>query len=128
MVPEDVQKLTRAISLTAQIFFAAGARAVFSGIHCRPVLRRATEARALLDARFKPTDFEMMAFHPQCTCRLGDDPARAVTDSCGAHHGIRNLIVADASLFPTSCKVNPQITIMALATRVAARLSSDLKR
>ncbi len=128
MVPEDVQKLTRAISLTAQIFFAAGARAVFSGIYPRPVLRSAEDACALLDARFKPTEFEMMAFHPQGTCRMGEDRARAVTDSYGAHHGVRNLVVADASLFPSSCKVNPQITIMALATRAAARLADELKR
>ena len=128
MIPEDVQKLTRAISLTAQIFFAAGARAVFPGIHPHPVLRSADAARALLETRFKASEFEMMAFHPQGTCRMGIDPSRAVTDSYGAHHGVRNLIVADASLFPSSCKVNPQITIMALATRAAARLAGDLKK
>ena len=128
MIPEDVQKLTRAISLTAQIFFAAGARAVFPGIHPHPVLRSADAARALLETRLKATEFEMMAFHPQGTCRMGEDPSRAVTDSYGAHHGVRNLIVADASLFPSSCKVNPQITIMALATRAAARVADDLKR
>jgi choline dehydrogenase-like flavoprotein len=69
----------------------------------------------------------MMAFHPQGTCRMGDDPSRAVTDAYGAHHGTRNLLVADASLFPSSCKVNPQITIMALATRIAARLADELQ-
>src|SRR5439155_10635092 len=36
MVLEDVRKLTRAVSLTAQIFFAGGARSVFSGISRRP--------------------------------------------------------------------------------------------
>jgi choline dehydrogenase-like flavoprotein len=128
MLPEDAQKLARAVSLTAQIFFAAGARAVFPGIHQRPVLHNADEARALEHERLKPTDFEMMAFHPQGTCRMGDERSRAVTDSYGVHHGIRNLVVADASLFPSSCKVNPQITIMALATRAAARLADDLKR
>jgi len=128
MVPEDVQKLARAISLTAQIFFAAGARAVFPGIQQHPVLHNPDEARALQSERFKPTDFEMMAFHPQGTCRMGEDASRAVTDSYGAHHGTRNLVVADASLFPSSCKVNPQITIMALATRAAARVADDLKR
>lgn len=128
MLPQDAQKLTRAISLTAQIFFAAGARAVFPGIHQHPVLRNADEARALEHERFKPTDIEMMAFHPQGTCRMGEDSSRAVTDSYGAHHGTRNLVVADASLFPSSSKVNPQITIMALATRAAARLADNLKR
>ena len=128
MLPEDAQKLTRAISLTAQIFFAAGAQAVFPGIRQHPVLHNADEARALERERFKPTDIEMMAFHPQGTCRMGEDSSRSVTDSYGAHHGIRNLVVADASLFPSSSKVNPQITIMALATRAAARLADDLKR
>jgi choline dehydrogenase-like flavoprotein len=127
MVPEDTQKLTRAISLTAQIFFAAGARAVFPGIHPHPILHGADEVRALAETRFKPTQFEMMAFHPQGTCRMGEDRLRAVTDSYGTHHGIRNLVVADASLFPSSCKVNPQITIMALATRAAAHLASALR-
>jgi choline dehydrogenase-like flavoprotein len=127
MVPEDVRQLTRAISFTAQIFFAGGARSVFSGIPRHPVLHNADDAHALLDTPRKPTDIEMMAFHPQGTCRMGDDPSRAVTDAYGAHHGTRNLLVADASLFPSSCKVNPQITIMALATRIAARLADELQ-
>ena len=125
-VPEDVAKLTRAISLTAEIFFAAGAHTVFSGIHQRPVLHTAAEARALRELRLKPPDIEMMAFHPQGTCRMGEDPAQAVVDSYGRHHGTHNLLVADASLFPSSCKVNPQITIMALATRIAARMADEL--
>lgn len=128
MVPEDVRKLTRAISLTAQIFFAGGARAVFPGIAGRPVLHNVEEARALLEQPLKPTGIEMMAFHPQGTCRMGNDPSRAVTDASGVHHGTRNLVVADASLFPSSCKVNPQMTIMALATRAAARLADELTR
>jgi len=128
LLPEDVRKLTRAISLTAQIFFAAGARCVFSGIARRPILRSAGEARRLLDERFAPSEIEIMAFHPQGTCRMGEDPRRAVTDSYGAYHGVRNLVVADASVFPSSCKVNPQITIMALATRAAAHLADDLRR
>ena len=126
MIHEDVLKLTRAIALTAQIFFAAGAQAVFSGISRFPILHSAEEAGALTGERLKPTEFEVMAFHPQGTCRMGEDPARSVTDSYGAHHGTRGLLVADASLFPSSCKVNPQLTIMALATRIAERLRSDL--
>jgi choline dehydrogenase-like flavoprotein len=34
--------------------------------------------------------------------------------------------VGDASLFPASCKVNPQVTIMALATRLAEHLAAEL--
>jgi choline dehydrogenase-like flavoprotein len=119
----DARRLARAIGLTAEIFFAAGAVEVYSGIHPRPVLRSIDEARALQGATFPASDFEMMAFHPQGTARMGADPGSAVTDSFGRVHGTPGLWVADASLFPSSCRVNPQITIMALATRVAEAIA-----
>src|SRR5438128_10818929 len=122
----DARKLARAIGLAAEIFFAAGAREVYSGVHSRPVLRAIDEARALQHATFPAADFEMMAFHPQGTARMGEDPRTAVTDSVGRVQGTPRLWVADASLFPSSCKVNPQITIMALATRLAEHLAAEL--
>jgi choline dehydrogenase-like flavoprotein len=122
----DARKLARAIGLTAEIFFAGGAEEVYSGVHSRPVLRSADEARALAQAELPSSDFEMMAFHPQGTARMGENPREAVTDSSGRVHGTPGLWVGDASLFPTSCKVNPQITIMAVASRVAAALDASL--
>jgi choline dehydrogenase-like flavoprotein len=122
----DARKLARAIGLTAEIFFAGGAEEVYSGVHSRPVLRSADEAHALARAELPAADFEMMAFHPQGTARMGEDAASAVTDSAGRVHGTSGLWVGDASLFPSSCKVNPQITIMALATRLAGTLDTQL--
>lgn len=122
----DARKLARAIAITAEIFFAGGAAEVYSGVHSRPVLRSIDEARALERASLPATDFEMMAFHPQGTARMGEDPRSAVTDSTGRVHGTPGLSVGDASLFPSSCRVNPQITIMAIATRIAERLDAAL--
>jgi choline dehydrogenase-like flavoprotein len=53
---------------------------------------------------------------------MGGDPARAPVDSWGAVRGVRGLHVADASLFPTCPGVNPQVSIMAFATRIARHL------
>jgi cholesterol oxidase len=61
-----------------------------------------------------------MAFHPMGTVRAGA-PEIAACDPWGRLHGWQGIAVADASLFPTSNKINPQLTIMALAHR-AARL------
>ena len=122
----DARKLARAVGITAEIFFAGGAAEVYSGVHSRPVLRSIDEARALQGASLPASDFEMMAFHPQGTARMGEDPRAAVTDSVGRVHGTPGLWVGDASLFPSSCRVNPQITIMAIATRVAERLDAVL--
>ena len=126
MLPADVAKLARAIGLTARVFFAAGAEEVYSAVFPHPVLRSEQDTRQLESDRLRPSDIEMMAFHPQGTCRMGSDSKHAVTDSFGRCYGTRHLYVGDASLFPSSTKVNPQITIMALATRIAAAIRSEL--
>src|SRR5262249_42693832 len=83
----DARRLARAIGITAEIFFAAGACEVYPGVHSRPVLRSLDEARVLGQADVPPGDLEMMAFHPQGTARMGEDPRTAVTDSYGRVHG-----------------------------------------
>jgi choline dehydrogenase-like flavoprotein len=48
-----------------------------------------------------------------------------VTDSRGIVNGLPWLRVADASLFPDSLEINPYLTIMALADRVAEGIRQD---
>lgn len=60
----------------------------------------------------------------QCgTLRFGNDPALSVLDRNCKAHDVDNLYVADGSFFPSSAAVNPALTIMANALRVADRLS-----
>jgi len=40
-------------------------------------------------------------FHPCCTCRMGQDAKLSVVNERLQVHGIRNLRIADASIFPT---------------------------
>jgi choline dehydrogenase-like flavoprotein len=63
--------------------------------------------------------------HVQGTCRMGSDPARSVVDEHGESHDAKRLFVGDASLFPKTLSVNPSLTIMALADRLAQRLHDD---
>ena len=64
------------------------------------------------------------AFHPLGTARMDADPGFGVVDPTGAVHGYRSLQVADASLFPSSIGVNPMMTIVAMAGRVARGLAA----
>jgi choline dehydrogenase-like flavoprotein len=48
-------------------------------------------------------------------------------DVDGRHHHLRNLHVMDGSLFPTSIGANPQLSIYALAARLASGLAAQLK-
>jgi choline dehydrogenase-like flavoprotein len=59
-------------------------------------------------------------------CRMGSDPDRSVVDSDHRAWEVPNLFIADGSVMPTQGSANPALTIMALASRLAATL--DLKR
>ena len=63
--------------------------------------------------------------HVQGSSRMGDDPARSVVDRNGESHDVKRLFVGDASLVPRTLSVNPSLTIMALATRLAEHLDAD---
>jgi choline dehydrogenase-like flavoprotein len=61
--------------------------------------------------------------HQVGTIRFGDDPGTSVLDQYCKAHDVQNLYVVDASFFPSSTAVNPALTIMAQAIRVAEHLS-----
>ena len=64
--------------------------------------------------------------HQAGTARFGADPATSVLDlDCKAHE-LDNLCVADASFFPSIGAVNPTLTIIANALRVADRIKERL--
>jgi choline dehydrogenase-like flavoprotein len=64
--------------------------------------------------------------HQAGTARFGTDPATSVLDlDCKAHE-LDNLYVADASFFPSIGAVNPTLTIIANALRVADRIGERL--
>ena len=58
---------------------------------------------------------------------MGRTPGDSVTDAYGRVHGIPWLFVADASLFPNSVEINPYLTIMALADRVAEKIREEAR-
>lgn len=59
---------------------------------------------------------------------MGHDASDSVTDGLGRVHGRPWLRVADASLCPDSLEINPYLTIMALADRVAEGVIEDIAR
>ena len=57
---------------------------------------------------------------------FGTDPATSVLDPFCRAHDVENLFVVDASFFPSSAAVNPGLTIIAQALRVADHLRETL--
>ena len=63
--------------------------------------------------------------HQAGTCRMGDDPARSVTDPHGRVWGHDNVWITDASIHVTNGGVNPVLTVLANALRIATHLVRD---
>ncbi len=64
--------------------------------------------------------------HHMGTTRMDDDPRRGVVDRDGRVHGVPNLFVAGSSVFPTGGWINPTLTIVAMAIRLADRLAAEI--
>ena len=65
----------------------------------------------------------LLSTHIQGGCRMGSDPSRSVVDVHGESHDVRRLFVGDGSGVPRTLSVNPSLTIMSLASRLAAYLA-----
>ena len=119
LIAEDLKKAQKAIAYSAEIYFAAGAKRVFPTVPWLPEMRSRTQVSEILTGNLKASELEMMAFHPMGTCRMGTNPHHSVTDPYGETFDVKNLFVADASLFPSCLGVNPMESIMAFANRNA---------
>ena len=77
------------------------------------------------ERHFRPGKVSVSAAHLMGGCGMGRSHRSSVTDSWGRVHTIPWLRVADASLFPDAVEINPYLTIMALADRVADGLLAE---
>lgn len=66
------------------------------------------------------------ALHPQGTCRAGSDPSNSVVDTNLLSWDIKNLMCCDASVIPHHISSNPNAMIMAVASRAADFVSTQI--
>jgi choline dehydrogenase-like flavoprotein len=118
MSEHDRAKVPRLFGLMAETFFAAGAKEVFL-----PIFGMAGQTpdqfRRLDLARIPRRKLECTSQHPLGTCAMGVTGEHSVVDPAAQTWELEELFVADGGIVPTSLGVNPQETIMAMATRVA---------
>jgi choline dehydrogenase-like flavoprotein len=121
MAREDRAAIPRLIRHMAGAFFAAGAREVFL-----PILGERGFDADRLDAydldHLPASRIECASQHPLGSCRMGISPEHSVVNPDGETWDLRELFVVDGSILPTSLGVNPQVSVMAMATRLAWKL------
>ena len=123
----DMERLRRGSAILSRVFFAAGARRVYAAISGHEIIDGEADVQRLEKSRVKPWDLELSAYHPLGTCRMGADPRTSIVDGRHETHEVRNLFVVDGSAVPGALGVNPQVTIMALATRFAGLLDERMR-
>ncbi|MCB0323915.1 MAG: GMC family oxidoreductase [Bdellovibrionales bacterium] len=108
----------------SEMLFAAGANNIQLWHFDAPSLTSWTQAKQFIaNLQLKPLSTGLFSAHVMGGCSMGADPRRSVVDSRGAHHHVKNLYVIDGSLFPTSLGTNPQLTIYAIAAKLANELA-----
>lgn len=123
----DFYKVKRGVSLMARLHFAAGAKRVTLPFSNLTEIHSPDELPKIMDPGIKKQHTELMTVHIMGSAAMGSNPRRSVVDSWGKVHGMDNLYISDASLFPTPVGVNPQETIIALSTRNAFRILDSWK-
>jgi hypothetical protein len=122
----DIARIKRGIDVVAQVYFAAGARTVHTPIHGFDRFRSPDDLVAFRRATLRATDLDLSAYHPLGTARMGRDPATSVVNQDNQVHDTPGLYVVDGASVPGALGVNPQVTIMALATRAAENIAAAL--
>ncbi len=119
----------RAFLSMAQIQFAAGATRVMP-VHGDGTAYSSWAAARDAIARFElaPLRTPVVSAHVMGGCAMGPDERHAVVDVDGRHHQLANVYVMDGSVFPTSVGANPQLSIFAIAARLADGLATSMGR
>ena len=127
--PKVLDALHASMLASARILFAGGASRVHAPAGKQFTIEASDKERLeelIPRGNVLPGKLSITSAHLMGGCRMGEDPAQSVTDAWGRVHGVPWLYVADASLFPGSAEINPYVTIMALADRVAEAVTRDL--
>jgi choline dehydrogenase-like flavoprotein len=118
----DRRTVARSVEAASRLLLAAGAKRVHT-LHTEPIVVTGPKDLARLPhAEYGPNRIGLFSAHVNGTCRMGSDSRTAAVNPEGERFGVRGLYACDGSILPTSLGVNPQETIMALASIVAEQL------
>ncbi|WP_298471710.1 GMC family oxidoreductase N-terminal domain-containing protein [uncultured Erythrobacter sp.] len=110
------EQLRRHVVDVVRMHFAGGAEEVYLPTSDNVTVRPGDDIEALVEEHLdKPSDFIVSTSHPQGGNVMGSRVDRSVVGSDLKVHGTGNLYVADASIFPSSIRINAQMFTMAMA-------------
>jgi len=125
---QTIEDMARGMGILARMWFSIGAKSVITSHRDVPEIVTKADVTKLKDAvRENPNNLMLGSAHPQGGNRMGNNEQECVVNSDCKVFGFDNLYVCDASVFPTALGVNPQLTVMALATITADKIIKNWK-
>lgn len=121
----ELEHMRQGVLAAATLYFNAGADEVLPATQAPLSIRRAQrpqDEQVFRNTVRKSSDVMLSTAHPQGGNAIGKRAGKSVVGPDFRPHDIERLYVADASLFPAGCGVNPQMTVMALAHLAAERV------
>lgn len=120
----DMERAKKALAFVSTMMLEQGAREIWPGVFgMSPVMRTVDEARLIADGPDDSRAYGFIATHLFGAARMGPDPKTSAVGLDFQTHEARGLYVVDSSVFPTNIGVNPQHSIMAVASLAAARIA-----
>ena len=126
LTPKDVARYQQALIKMSQICWAAGAKRLLPAIFGWPSIDSRKDQKRFEQAKLSAGDLLLTSYHPLGTCKMGHDPKTSVVDMNHQAHELPGLFIVDGSTVSGPLGVNPQLTIMALATRAADKIDALL--
>jgi choline dehydrogenase-like flavoprotein len=116
---EDFVRMKNGVRLACELGLEAGAERVMPATFRAMNITSRRELSRIDDELGDASDLSVNSVHPQGGNAMSADPVRGVVDPSFRVYGTLGLHVCDASVFPSSITVNPQLTVMALAAYAA---------
>jgi choline dehydrogenase-like flavoprotein len=123
---EDLTLYHRGTVKMGEICWAAGAKRVMPTYAGGHDYRSRAEWKRFVDHRPRASELLLTSYHPLGTCRMGTDPKTSVVGLDHETHDVPGLFLVDGSTVRGPLGVNPQLTIMAIATRAAEKIAQKL--
>jgi choline dehydrogenase-like flavoprotein len=123
---QDVGRMQEAMVRLGEMCLAAGAKKLYPVALSAPVLDGGRDFEVFRRSRPAAGDFVWVSYHPLGTCKMGTDPKTSVVGIDHQSHDVAGLYIVDGSTVPGPLGVNPQLTIMAMATRAAEGIAERL--
>jgi choline dehydrogenase-like flavoprotein len=121
----DLERLRVAIREAALAYLRSGAKEVYLPINALAPIRREADLAPLGTLDLTPTHFGLLyAVHLFGGASMADTPERGFCDVHGACFDVAGLYVCDAACLPSNTGVNPQVTIVANALRIAEQVAA----